>query len=158
MVDLARIADVLRRAYHEGLWGGGPIGLLFQSLTAAEARAHPVPGAHSAWEIALHLRAWHDIFRRRLLDDQWEAQAAADWPGPVGSTREAWEADHAGLERGLDALVLAVQTFDPERLLRTVSGKTFSFLDMLTGIPQHDQYHACQERMLKAALAGRAST
>ena len=156
MRQFERIASQIDRAYREGFWGGGSIGGLFHSLEASEALTHPIPGAHSAWEIALHIGVWHDIFRGRIAGEDIEGSLGSDWPMPTGTTAAGWEAALANLERGLEALVDAVRSLDPEKLDTLVRGKSFTVYEMLHGIPQHDLYHAGQVLMLRKAIRGRS--
>ena len=152
MTEVERIASQIDRAYRHGFWGGGPIGGLFHSLTASEALAHPIPGAHSAWEIALHIGVWHDIWRGRIEDEDTEDSVVSDWPVRAGTTEADWEATLAGIERGLERLVDAVRHMEPEALDAVVRGKRFTMYEMLHGIPQHDLYHAGQVLMLRKAI------
>ena len=66
MTEPERIAHLAESVFREGGWIEVSLRDLFQGLTAAEAAAHLIAGAHSAWEIALHLAAWHDAVRRRI--------------------------------------------------------------------------------------------
>jgi len=154
MREVERIASQIDGAYRDGFWGGGPVGGLFHSLAASEAIAHPISGAHSAWEIALHLGVWHDIFRGRIAGQDVEDTPESDWPMPAGATDADWKATLADLERGLGALVDAVQGLDPAKLDTLVRGKGFTVYEMLHGIPQHDLYHAGQVLMLRKAIRG----
>jgi uncharacterized damage-inducible protein DinB len=155
MTEVELIASQIDRAYRDGFWGGGSIGGLFHSLAASEAFAHPIPEAHSAWEIALHIGVWHDIFRGRIEGADIEDALESDWPVPAGATAADWEATLAALDRGLERLVDAVRRLDPKELDAVVRGKNFTVYEMLHGIPQHDLYHAGQALMLRKAIRGR---
>jgi uncharacterized damage-inducible protein DinB len=152
MIEVERIADEIDRAYREGFWGGGPVGELFNSLSAREALAYPIPNAHSAWEIALHIDVWHDIFRGRIRNEDMAKAMEFDWPEPSGTTNADWRDALTKLEHGLNELVEAVKTLDDERLDSKVSGREFTFYEMLHGVAQHDLYHAGQVLMLKKVI------
>ena len=42
---------------------------LLDGVTAEQAAAHPIPGAHSIWELTLHIAAWESACLRRLEGD-----------------------------------------------------------------------------------------
>jgi len=110
MREVERIANQIRRAYHDGFWGGGPDDL-----------------GHSG---------------------------ESDWPMPAEATATGWDATLADLDRGLEALVEAARTLDPEQLDTLVGAKRFTMYEMLPGIPQHDLYHAGQVLILRKAIRG----
>jgi len=150
--ELDRLAERIDRTYRDGFWAGGSIGALLRKFSAAEACGRPIAGAHSAWELALHIDAWHDVFRRRLLGEAPELDDAADWRVPTETSDDAWLATIAAIDAGHRALVTATRAFDPEHLDDVVPGRPFTFREMLAGAPEHDQYHAGQIRMVLKAI------
>jgi uncharacterized damage-inducible protein DinB len=154
MNEVERIANQVYRAYLDGFWGGGSIRELFRSLAASEAAAHPISDAHSAWDIALHLAVWHDIFRGRIEGEAVDSQHETDWPAPAVATDADWGAALDELDWTHRALVSAVRDLKPEELDKLVPGKTFTVYEMLHGVAQHDLYHAGQVMMIKKAIQG----
>ena len=92
MNEIELVANQIDRAYLDGFWGGGSVRDLFRSLTPSEAADRPIADAHSAWEIALHLAVWHDIFRGRIVGEDVDSRYETDWPAPAVATDANWEA------------------------------------------------------------------
>jgi uncharacterized damage-inducible protein DinB len=133
-----------------------------EGVTARMAAARPVPGAHSIWEIALHVVGWRGEVRRRLQGATAGTPPEGDWPpAPQHPTDEQWEAVLEALQRSHDDLVETVRTLDESRLDASVKdersrelGTGVSHYVTLHGIVHHDLYHAGQMVLLKKA-AGR---
>ena len=69
MTETSRIADQLHRAYAGPAWHGPALTAILADVTAAEASAHPVPGAHSIWELVLHITVWMWVADRRIAGE-----------------------------------------------------------------------------------------
>jgi hypothetical protein len=152
MSEIEWIADQVASGYREGAWPGVSVRALFRGLSPAEAVAHPIAGAHSAWEIALHLGFWHDAVRRRLAGEIVEYERDEDWPAPAAATETNWRLALDEIDRAHAALVDAVQLLAPERLTQPVPGRAFTVYFMLHGVPQHDLYHGGQLMVLSKAI------
>jgi hypothetical protein len=61
-----RIADQLKRAFEGDAWHGPAVLEVLQGVTARAAASKPIPGAHSIWELVLHIAAWDGVIRRRM--------------------------------------------------------------------------------------------
>jgi hypothetical protein len=155
--ELELIAGQIASGYRDGAWPNVSVRNLLHAMSAAEAAAHPIVGAHSAWEIALHLGFWHRAVRQRLAGQAVEYEPEEDWPAPAAPTEANWKAALDEVDRGLAALVDVVRRLAPDRLAEIVPGRTFTVYFMLHGMPQHDLYHAGQVMFLTKALrAGQA--
>ena len=66
MTEVDRIRDQFRRAFEGEAWHGPSVLALLDGVTAQQAAAHPIPGAHSIWELTLHIAAWERACLRRL--------------------------------------------------------------------------------------------
>ena len=55
MKESERIAEQLRRAWEGEAWHGPPLKEILAGVTAQQAAARPVGGAHAIWEIVLHI-------------------------------------------------------------------------------------------------------
>lgn len=152
MKEVERIADQVAAGYRDGAWPSVSVRDLLRSLSPAEAAAHPVAGAHSAWEIALHLAFWHGAVRRRLGGETVDYRPEEDWPTPGEPSESSWEAALDGLDEAHRALVDAVRTLSPDQLGQPVAGRSFDVYFMLHGVPQHDLYHAGQVMLLRKAI------
>jgi len=152
MSEAERIADQLRRAMQGEAWHGPSLQEILAGVTAAQAAARPVGGAHTIWEIVLHIAAWEGIVLRRLGGEKLiEVGEEVNWP-PVGEKNEAaWQRALAALEAGNRRLRDTIAQLPDERLRERVPGKQDNFYLELHGIVQHDLYHAGQIALLKKA-------
>jgi uncharacterized damage-inducible protein DinB len=160
MPERALLLDELRRAVLGDAWHGPAFGELLGDVTAAEAAARPVAGAHGVWEIVLHVTAWAGEVRRRLGGGVPSLPAEGDWPPvPAEGGGAEWERARRDVEAAHDALLDAVAAFPEERLGEAVTtersaslGTGVTFAAMLHGVAQHLAYHGGQVALLKRAL------
>lgn len=143
----ARIANQLRRIYYGNAWHGPALKEILADVSEERARAHAVAGAHSIWELALHITAWIRIARERLSATAVRDHTAEEnWP-PVTSTWESALADLDEEERRLEEAILA---FPEERLNEPAPAtEAQTFYILLHGVVQHIAYHAGQIAILK---------
>ncbi len=151
MSEAKRIRVQLRHAYRGPAWHGPAIRELLDGVDAATAAAHPIPGAHSIWELVLHLTYWRRAAVRALdgvpLDLNPPEEEA--FP-PVGDAGEdAWARALEGLEETQTALLAALKGMDDARLFERVGGREYDLYFLLHGILQHDLYHGGQIALLK---------
>lgn len=151
------IALQILTVFNEGGWTGVSVRGLFHGLSFLAAAAHPIPGAHCAWEILLHLGCWHDVARRRIAGEAADPAPEEDWPAPAEATEANWRSALEQSDRRHTALVEAIRALDPRMLGERAPGQDFTIDAMLHGVPQHDLYHGGQVMMLIKALHAGAS-
>ena len=61
-----RLIDQFKRAHDGDPWHGSPVKAILKGVTAEQAATPPPNGAHSIWELVLHMTAWTNEVRRRL--------------------------------------------------------------------------------------------
>lgn len=154
--EVDRIRDQFRRAFDGEAWHGPAVLALLDGVTAQQASAHPIPGAHSIWELTLHIAAWERACLRRLKGDPAQLTDAEDWE-PINDTSDAaWEATKQELIDNHRELLDAISSVDESRLDESIykdSNVPYSSVYVtLHGGVQHDLYHAGQIAMLKKAL------
>jgi uncharacterized damage-inducible protein DinB len=153
--ELAGFAEQARRAFEGEAWHGPAVLELLEDVTAEEAAARPAPGAHSIWEVALHIGAWDAIVVRRMAGETLvEVPEAEDWPQP-GPSAASWDATRQALREGNRRLRQAIAALDGARLDAPVPGKDYDHRFLLHGVVQHDLYHAGQIALLKRSLRAR---
>ncbi len=161
MSEVERIASEIERGAEGGAWHGPSIQQQLVGVTAEQAAARPIPGAHTVWEIVNHMTAWAKEVERRLWERGQPLAGDGDWP-PVTSTDEAAWADATKGLKGAHALLRqAIRELPPTRLSEPVSanGETeHSFYVMLHGLAQHDAYHTGQIAMLKKAIGSQTTS
>jgi uncharacterized damage-inducible protein DinB len=161
MRELERISDQFQRAFNGQAWHGPSVQTILQGVTAAQAAARPVPGAHSIWELTLHIAAWESACRRRLQGDRAQLTDEEDWPQMDDTSENAWLGAKEKLSVEHKALLEAITSADETKLDRPIiedSETPFSSVYVtLHGGVQHTLYHAGQIAILKKALEGVAS-
>jgi len=150
MSESARIADQLRRAFCGSAWHGDSLLEILEGVTAARAVAHPIPHAHSIWELVLHIAAWDGVVRRRLAGEAVSLSDEQNFP-PVKDTSEgAWRRALEQVRKVHDALIEAVAALPESRLGERVPGQDYDLYHMLHGAVRHELYHAGQIASLKS--------
>ena len=154
--EVERIRDQFRRAFDGEAWHGPSVLSLLDGVTAQQAAAHPIPGAHSIWQLTMHIAAWERACKRRLEGDPAQLTDQEDWQ-PIDDTSEAaWVNTKQQLIENHRELMDAIAKVDDAQLNDPIIkyGDTpFSSVYVtLHGGVQHDLYHAGQIAMLKKAL------
>jgi len=155
MTEVLRIREQFQRAFNGEAWHGPSVLKILDGVTAQQAAAHPIPGAHSIWELTLHIAAWENACRRRLEGDPAQLSDEEDWPTIEDTGEEAWHATQQHLRDNHQALLDAIAALDESNLDRPIienAETPFSSVYVtLHGAVQHDLYHAGQIAILKKA-------
>lgn len=154
MKEVQRILDQMDRAFSGDAWHGPPLKSLLNGLLAEDASKHPIDGAHSIWELVLHLTTWNDIMRHELSGEQTEVNAEKDWPAVWEATEIAWKRALNNLDDSHDRLREVAAGLRDEQLEEIPVRRTRNTrYVMLHGVVQHNLYHAGQIAILRKALA-----
>lgn len=154
MRETARIRQQMERAFSGGAWHGPSVMEVLEGATAATAAARPIPGAHSIWELALHLSATQQIILSRLAGERAGTEAEDFWPAAptgAGATETAWQETLEALRRQEADLETAVDRVDDARLDAPMLEGWPSTYIHLHGYVQHSIWHAGQIALLKRA-------
>ena len=146
-----QMADHLGSVYRDGAWSEVAVRDVLQRLTGEAAAAHTIPGAHSAWEILLHIDAWHRAIARRLQGEVVDLSDEEDWPSPPEPTEASWQAALERLDAGVESLLSTVRGLSPESLSKKLPGNPYSAYPAIHGIAEHDLYHSGQVVFLSKA-------
>lgn len=161
MTEVERIRNQFQRAFDGEAWHGPSVLSLLDGVTAEQAAAHPVPGAHSIWELTLHIAAWEDACRRRLEGDPAQLADEENFPPITDTSQGAWENAKTKLIDVHRRLLDAIAATDDSRLDQPIidsAETTFSTAYVtLHGGVQHSLYHAGQIAILKKAIESVAS-
>jgi uncharacterized damage-inducible protein DinB len=149
MTESSRIAGQLHRAYAGGAWHGPALRQLLSGVSAKQAAARPLRGAHTIWELVLHITAWKGAVLRRMQGKGTQLSAAKNFPPMPRATAANWKKTVGALGAAQRELHRAVSALPDARLKRIVPGKRYSVYFMLHGLVQHDLYHAGQIALLK---------
>ncbi|MCA9783237.1 MAG: DinB family protein [Candidatus Cloacimonetes bacterium] len=151
-MEMTLLADQIERAFRGDSWHGPAVLEVLAGITAEDAAAHPIAGAHSIWEIVLHMASGYALVLGRIQGDRIQLEEDQEWPSVQEVRDDLWQADLARLDQLNRQLVRAVGEFSPARLGDPL-GSEFTAATQFLGAPQHDLYHAGQIVMLKKALA-----
>ena len=153
--ELTRLEGQLRSAFEGPAWHGPAVLELLRDVTPAEAATRPIGGAHTIWELVLHLTACYDLVLRRMRGDARQLTPAEDWPSMAKPTDANWQEAIAALRGRNEAMRAAVLRFEPARLSAPlVPEPPYTAYEQLIGLTQHDLYHGGQIALLKRAIRG----
>ncbi|HEY6967689.1 MAG TPA: DinB family protein [Candidatus Angelobacter sp.] len=149
--ETSRIADQLRRAFNGEAWHGPDLHALLSDVKAKRAHAHPVAGAHSIWELVLHIEVWTGAAMRAIQGTPMPkiVGTAEDWRTVTDASEQAWSNAVQSLFKTKDELAAAIEQFPDTRLTEIVPGRKYDFYYLFHGIVQHSLYHAGQIALLK---------
>jgi len=155
MGEALRIADQLRRAHAGEAWHGPPLTTLLGGVDAGTAAARPIRGAHSIWELVLHISGWEEFALRRVRGEAFEPSEAEDWPAVDSVDETAWRATVERLAETGKRLGEAIDELAEADLAAPCPGQDYSVYALLHGVVQHNLYHAGQIALLRRAAASR---
>jgi uncharacterized damage-inducible protein DinB len=158
--EIDRIIDQMDRAMNGEAWHGPHLEELLKDVPAEQAGAHPVPGAHSIWELVNHIGSWNDILARRASGEAVAVRSEQDWPPVTDTSEESWKSALVLMRASRARLRSSVEKLTDAQLDDIAPGKDHSIYVMLHGGVQHDLYHAGQIAVLKkgAALKARSGS
>jgi uncharacterized damage-inducible protein DinB len=153
----AQLSNHIKRTVAGPMWHGPSLDELLGSVSSDQAAARPVTGAHSIWEIVLHVTAWAEIALARLHGQRTGDPAPdEDWPPVPGSDAAAnWQAALERLRESYRALATDTRRLEPSAFDEKVSGADYSVSNLLHGVIEHGTYHGGQIALLKRALEAR---
>ena len=147
------LAESIEQTVRGPVWHGSALGELLRGVTAAEAAAHPIAGAHSIWEMVLHIASWAAIAEWRLsLKPTGEPADDEDWPPVLRAAPTAWKTAMRQLNDSHRSLADAVRRMDPALLDRSVPRRGYTVRTMLHGVVEHGAYHGGQIAVLVRQL------
>ena len=127
---------------------------LLEGVTAGQAFAHPIPNAHSIWELVLHVNAWAEAAVNALKGTPipkfpWPQEK--DFPPITDQSEAAWQQAVSTLFSTHKQFWQAIEVFDDSRLEEKVPGRSYTFYKLFMGWTDHMIYHAGQIALLKKA-------
>jgi hypothetical protein len=152
--EVDRLEEQLGRALEGDAWHGPSVLELLAGVSATEAASHPIAGAHSIWEIVLHLGTDYDLVLRRMAGDGRPLTVEEGWPACPAATEENWRRTVRDLRQRNEDLRRAMRNFPEERLdALLVPEVPYTAYTQFIGVTQHHLYHAGQIALLKRAPA-----
>jgi uncharacterized damage-inducible protein DinB len=152
MSEARDIAGELKEIHDGNPWHGPSLLTSLTGITAEQAAAHPLPNAHSIWEIVSHIAGWEDVIRLRLEGRPMTEPDEGDFPATAEVREEAWARTLARLNETHRRFLDAIAGLSDERLNEQTTGKDYSVRFMLRGAIHHHTYHAGQVALLRKAF------
>jgi uncharacterized damage-inducible protein DinB len=155
--EIQRIVDQLAREHAGEPWHGAPLTEILSGVDHLQAAARPIAGAHTIWELVLHVTAWKNETRHRLTGGRAGEPRDGNWPIIGEVTAERWREAREKLDLAHQLLVSAVKEFKEEDLPVPTNDPRSeaiapTYYELLMGLLQHDVYHAGQIALLKRAI------
>ncbi len=151
MPEIELIAEQLNRAFDGEAWHGPALIEVLDGIDAKTAAAHPISGAHSIWELVLHLTTWERVITQRIRGEGLMPSDEENFPPVRQPTDAAWREALQKLRSTHAALIGRISSMKESRLNERVPGKDYDLRFMLTGAVQHAAYHGGQIALLKKA-------
>jgi uncharacterized damage-inducible protein DinB len=153
MSEIEFIVDQLRRAFDGEAWHGPALMEILDGMEASTAARHPVAGAHSTWELVLHVAAWERVITRRLEGEALVPADEENFPPIPLKSAAAWQEALERLRAGHEELIRVVSSLPESRLGHGVPGKDYDIRFMLAGAVAHAAYHGGQMALLKKSCS-----
>jgi uncharacterized damage-inducible protein DinB len=148
----ARLSNYIKRTVAGPMWHGASLDELLKDVTHEQAAARPIAGAHTIWELVVHVTAWAEIARARIHGERTaDATVAEDWPPVAPAGAVEWQAALERLREGHRALATDVRRLDDAAFDAKVPGLDYTVSNLLHGIIEHGTYHGGQIALLKRA-------
>jgi uncharacterized damage-inducible protein DinB len=151
-----QIAELIDRIMTGDPWHGPNVQQILDGITAADAAREPGGGAHSMWQLVLHMTGWAREVASRLGGREAQEPEDGDFPDVGEPSADQWNDAKAALFAAHRHLADTVRRLDPAILDRPVVdfrnsalGTGLSHFLTLHGIIQHTVYHAGQIAILK---------
>jgi uncharacterized damage-inducible protein DinB len=151
-METIRMAKHLREVFSGKPWYGHPLRELLTGIDADTANRDHATGAHSIWELVLHIELWARIAL--------EATQSVPMPRLYGTEKDwltvdragesAWKEAQEALFLTVERLARAIEEFGDARLPETVPGREYDFAYLFDGVVEHSVYHFGQIALLKA--------
>ena len=150
MSETNQIVEELRLSFEGDPWHGPSLMEILSGVDAKTAAARPSPGAHSIWELALHIAAWENAIRIRITERRaLQLSDQENFPAVSDISESSWRQAVESLRRNHEDLIKTVSQLSEAQLSQQVPGKPYDVRFMLHGAAQHVAYHGGQMSLLK---------
>jgi uncharacterized damage-inducible protein DinB len=150
--ELERLEGQLKTSFEGPAWHGPSVMEVLADITPEQAAVHPLSGAHSIWELVLHLAATYRVVLRRLERNDAPLTPAEDWPPVPAPTASNWHDAVRSLQQVNQQLRTAVLGFSAGQLDQPLASESYTAYTQFIGVTQHDLYHAGQIALLRKGL------
>jgi uncharacterized damage-inducible protein DinB len=153
MSEAKRIVQQMQQGFEKKCWSGPALLEVLDGVDAKAASAKPIKGAHSIWELVMHLLTGQQLLSNMISGQRTTPAPDAEWWVPVPEQTEAnWTDTLNRLKRGEAEFRNAVASFPDDRLDQPLVEGGSSAYNNFQGHVQHMLYHTGQIMLLKRAL------
>ncbi len=139
------------------MWHGPALAQVLDGFTHETAAARPIAGAHSVWELVLHVTTWAEIARARVKGERLaDPTPEEDWPPVAAVNADQWRLALERLGESHRLLSAAVRELTDDALDARVGELEYTVDVLLQGVVEHGTYHGGQIALLRKAIANRA--
>jgi uncharacterized damage-inducible protein DinB len=150
MSEIEFVVEQLKLSFEGEPWHGPALMEILDGVDAKTAAGRPISGAHSIWELALHVAAWEQAIRTRIVERrELQLNDEQNFPRVTDVSEAAWRQALETLRRGHEKLIATVSGLTESQLGERVPGKPYDIRFMLMGAVQHAAYHGGQIALLK---------
>ncbi len=149
VTEAAMLSEEVRRIWDGETWHGPALRELLDGLSTERAAARPFAGAHTIWELVLHVTAWTNVFRRRIDGESIEEPEEGDFPPMPPASAAAWEQARARVEAAHVKLAESVARLSSGDLEARVAKRPFAVRFQVHAAIRHTVYHSGQIGLLR---------
>lgn len=153
MTEGNRIAEQLRRMMFGAAWHGPSVLEALDGVSTKAAAAHPIPGAHSVWELIAHIDVTQKLILARLRGEAPEMTDADFFPPVTDTSDKALKDAVSRLKAQEEELIGAASRMTDEQLTANIPGGATAY-ENFHGHAQHNAFHAGQIRLLRKLAGG----
>jgi uncharacterized damage-inducible protein DinB len=149
--ETERLQKKLDGIYRKQPWYGESITAVLKTITMDQAGVKPAGRANSPVGIVSHILAWRVFMQKRLEGDRTfdvDNSESFRWEVYGDTPEQAWKNLLLKLDENQEKLLKLISKLEPGKLDETVSGRSYSFRDMIEGVIQHDIYHLGQINLI----------
>lgn len=140
-------------------WYGSSVKSILEVVTKNNSKVKIAPNTHSIEEILLHMWSWTEEVNSRLCGGLPKEPVMEDWPKLSDFQKLSWAELKKQFFNESKSIISTIKNFPEERLDETVGiernaplGTGISFASMISGLIQHNVYHAAQISLLNKCI------
>lgn len=134
-------------------WYGTPVYTIIEQVSFESAYEKPTGVVHNIAEIVLHILSWTEEVMDRMNELYAQLPSSGDWPDPGQPDEQKWQTYVNDLKLVNVNLLSVIENFPEEKWNDPINDerenqRKFTYKEMITGLIQHDIYHAGQIALL----------
>jgi hypothetical protein len=152
MSEARRIAGQMRQVMVGPAWHGSSVLEALDGVSLTAALAHPIPEAHSIWELVLHIDFTQRLLMQRLTGKNPHVSDEDFFPPVTDTSGGALLADIARLKSQEADLCEAVSWLSDDQLTAPITPSGSTVYETFHGHAHHNAFHAGQIRLLRKLI------